>query len=1192
MASLSLKKTGRALRGKEGNYASSDHSAIYRSFSDLGLTLPPGLQISKGEREILTAVESRKLDPCIERCRRQRERVDTSIQDGHEPIAQGICSLERNEYEPLYPQAATGDPHAPRSPEPLRSSMERGSPMCGNESVANPALVGRSQAPYAQGSRSSSKYAVVSDNGMRCHEFGEIEDRHGSSDLHDLSYSRKKRRVENDGSLGLRPESVTTTLPFAFQGAGQSEHLKLSQRKMRSSNVPSRKYTLDLGYVSSHAPYSGRVKRIQRTTQADNISAVAFSSCQFTSESSCEDSCDTTHASVPRGRSSKLDSLETPHRISPLRRGDGSKLSQRDGGDSSPSAQHWRHVKLQSSQPTKHHRILGTPYPLGTSPDISTSLSSVEAATEADGRAVGVEADVSDVLISPSSPIKPSLESHVSRKHPNNLNVQQPNQFLQHFVHQHTDFTYPVPSNFYNHPSYISTLSIKNPSELRTRRSSSISLLRPSSSLAIRTAASKSRQRSNSMPNLTTISSEEAMNHPKTPQPFRLTEAQVNNQIQQTYAMQQPSSSFQSPPRAQTHLHGTANQHTYANGTNHAVNGAPHHSSNLDQETSHLAAMLACHLLKMSNQSAESPDHIAGYLQAFIVKLSELPVKRIHLHRTLGFLKSFPAAGSPPNTVPLDEDLLRARNKIKRLEAQITTIESQKTQSMVQFQQQHDALMASTKTIAQQQDFAAHQFHQIERLRRDALQWKDQAENFHRLLNNPPPRALSSDTLCNRMPPGNAPAGGFMPSSEQHVMATNTPSGPQGQSIQAVTPAIDHFEMDRRHSAFSSASSELVDLTTEHSTPATSAPSHTSSSLSPQSSSKQSIAAPGQSYYTGTRKPAWMASNLPPQHSLNLALYGPKKHTQDVIDVDPMQQPFVFNPSDEVLDAAEARKNNPSYASYQQKSRVTKNTKAPKLTKAQQRALENEHAPPPKKSKKVKKTRVWKPRETPEEKVARLADEKKTAEQDAVIQQQLFQETTMEREAREREEKDMAEKQAMMDAQEQREAEEKEAEDVAEMEAFLDANMPDGGDGSEEHINEVNDEQAAPETAHEIFHGSAQDTTIHNTTDTIQESNTGDNQEQAATVPEDDGLDALFEDDGAMDDEATLNFRAAATALLRPTEQPEATQDPNDLDAMLSTPCAADDLDSFMEGLSYDPNLPPLDPNDPIFAEDFWSTYQ
>ena len=1221
MASPSIKKTWRALRGKEGIYA-SEYPAGCKNFSDLGLTLLPGSQILKGEKENVTDIESRKLDLCFERCRRQREKVEASIDDGDEPTAQGISSPVGNGYEPLYPQAVISDPHASLSPEPLHSTFERGNPMCGSESVANLNFAGCSDISHAQNPSSFSKFAVVSEDGIRCHESGEIGDRHGSGDPHDLDYRRKKRRVEHDGNPRPRSESFTTMVPSVFQGAGQPGHFKFSQPKMCSRNVPSRKYTPDLGHASSQAPYPRRVERSQCTSRAGNVSTEAFSSCQFTRDSSWEDSYAATNAAVSQGRSSKLDILETPHQISLLRRGDGGELCQREGVDSSPPAEHWTHAKPLSLQSTKHRSTLGILHSLGTG--LVTLSSRVEAAARADEMVVGVEPDVSSNLVSPLSPTLPSWEIYASKKHPDNLDVHQSNKSLQYFAHQHFNFTYPVSSNFYNHPSYISTLSSKNTTlrsykskftlqnfidtaspysiELRTRRHSSASLLRQPPSLATDIATIKPRPRSNSLSELTAIFPKRAMNNSTTSQPFRFTEEQVNNQIQQTYDRQQPISSFQLPSQAQTHLHGATIQHPCANGINHAVDGAPHHRVTMDQQTSHLAFVLTLHLLKMDNQSAESPGPIASYLKAFVVKLSEFSEKRNHLHRTLGFLNSFPVAGSPPDAVPLDVDLLRLRKQATRLEAQITTIENQKNQTLVQKnqllaqnQQQHNALMVNSQTIAQQQDLNARQAADIERLRRDALQWKEQAEKFHRLLTNPPPRALSSNTLYERISHGSTPVGGSMLSSEPRKLATNTPSGsqmvfhagaPQEPSMQAAAAPNDKLEMDRRDSTFSSASSDLVDLTAEYSTPATSAPSHLSSPMSRQSLDDQRKATPGQMFSAGSRKPAWVVSNLPAQHPLNLALYGQEKRAQDVIDVDAVQRPFAFEPSDEMLDAAEARKSNPSYASYQQKSRVTKNTKAPKLTKAQLQEHENEHAPPPKKSKKVKKTRVWKPRETPEEKVARLADEQKMTERDAVIQEELFQQSTMERQDREHAEHEMAGVQAMLDTQEQRQAEEKEAEKIAEMEAELDATMPDLGDETEEPTIEVNEEQVVQETAPEILHGSAQDTTNAHTIDSVQESNTSEAEEQAAIAAEDDGLGDLFDDD-----EATNNFQAAATALLGPAEQSEAIQDPNDIDFMLSTPHPTEDLGMFMDGSTYDLNDQPIDPNDPIFAEDFWEHF-
>ena len=1261
----SLKKTGRALRGKEGNYASSEEPASSKDFSDLGLTLHPGSQISKGERKLLTPFESRKLDPCVERCCRQREKIDEHFQENDEPTAPGVSSRTARELGPFYFQAVTGVLHAPRSRE-LCSSTEQESPTCGNESLVNPVSTSCSYVSPSQDSSSSLSYAVDSENGMQDHGHGEIKNCYSFRDPHNPIYSTKRRRIQSHDAPGLRSESVFDTgPPSVLHAAGQSRNLKTSQGNMRRKNVPPGKHTSDLGHALPQGRYCGQVKRSQRMAGAGSVSAITFSSCQFTGESGCKDSYHALKAVGPRGRSSESDLLETSPFVSPPQEvdySDGGRPFQKDGADSRLSAEHWGQVKLQSMQWAKRQSTSTIWHLLTTDCDTSSS-SSIRPSRGADRKALVVEPDVPDDLISPLGSTLPLRGILASGKCQNHLNVHQPYQFLHDSVLQHFNFTFPVPPNFYNHPSYISTISSKDTNlhsdksgsnlhksantaspystECRIRRHSTTSLLQSSSFLAIRIAITKPRQRSNSVPYLNTIHLTEIMNTPDTSQPFRLTHEQVNHQIQQSYAMQ-PLSCSQSPAQVQSPQHGTTNQHASSHGAHHAVDRSLQSGMSLNHMTSHFAQMIAILLQRMGNDFTESPSVIASCLKVLFVKLSQSPQKEAYLHRTLRFLDSFPVTGSP-EAVPLDESLMQAQHEMQGLKMQVALAVKQKNQSLENCKQQHHALMANLKTIEKQQESAVRQSKEIERLRRDALHWKDQAEQVHRLLSNAPPKALSSGTLCQRISQGGATAGTSMLSSERHAVAAKTPSDShiafptaphQKAPVQAVTFANDNVEMGRRNSTFSSASSELVDLTAEHSTPTKSASSLLSSPVCRQPSSEEQLkATPGQMVSKGRRRPSWLASRYPEQNLLNLSLYGRETPdaAQTVIDVDAMQQPFVFDPSAEELVAAEARKSNASYASYQQKSRVTKNRKAPKLTKAQQQEHENEHAPPPIKSKKARKPRVWKARETPEEKAARIADEKKTAERDAVLQERLFQASAVERQAREQAEREMAEIQATIDAREQKEAKEREAENVAEMEALLDATMTNAGNGSAEPTTGVNEEQAIPEAASRILHGSAQDTTIPHAADTVQDVNTDDSQESAAIAADNDGLDGLFEDDVAMEDEPAPSFEEAATAPFGSEKEPEATEaacvpendldimladvekaaaapfeaekEPeaapvtsapmSDLDAMLADPepHPAGDLSMFMQEWTSGAEQALLDANDPMFEPTFFDTY-
>lgn len=1209
MASPSLKKTGKARKAEEGNYASSDNPDKSRVYDHgLGLTLLPGSQISKGGTKTSKAVTTDQPEACIKRSR-VKNQVDSHVHTRDGPVAQVIPSPVGEISKPSYPQALAGNPYAIRLSIRWGSSIEYGSSLCDDESVAEHNIVSGPDICHSQGCSSSLAYGVGSRDGLLGVGDGDSKCDDESREMHHPIYARKRRKIGIDDtpvrvSKSTAKRSTISCLSPASDGQDMDKYFQDSQPKMIVRHATSRKPAPQPGPASSELRHRKQSSRYQCKSGTDNASARILIDTKLAQETSLRDAVETPKAITPPVTTMKRGLLENPDQRSlPLvtdHTGDGETATE-DGVGLFSSAKPQNHVNTQSAQSIKHHSRSEPLRPLYTQLDIP-SLSSLEASI---GSLARVKPDVLSVLISPSSTL-PSLECYSSAKSLQILRVKNPLFQKHHFQHKNyvkskTD-TYSSSSSAFSFIAstlHSSTCNSFLSSSLKLRRSASTSLALSSTSLAIDIIAPRPRKRSNSVPILRSNLPEASMNNPNmfqqhglftpeksppkrqicTPDTFSYyqnhgpnlskmdphrsaynmagwmpptlignsapgpyipeertdirgpfshkKEHSINmmNQAAQGYAPTQPGTSFAKPSQAQEFLHNA--KHNSAGASRPSEMARSQNVTGFGNKAQ-ATSMPVSHPSSKHNGFTEYSKDISSGLEAIVSGLAQRGLTKELVHRTLAFVKTLPIPGVLKHEIPIDEGYIQARKEGETLKvrlcemqkryaalehfcrhndhsykAHIRTLEAEWASNSKEMQKRYMSLeemchrnnQSYTEQLRTLKGESAGKSNEIKKLSDDVDHWKNFAQQLCGLLKNPPSKSLSSETLYNRVVQGNATVGGSGPPSNLHTIATSPATSQQipyaaealsTSSMPGVAVATFGVSPVRKDSAYSLALSAAIDLTVDdNSLEGTPSYFDTSAPISRESSS-QSHGSQALEQFTKNlaQKPLNWMDKHPLKAPQNPYLANTQRVMQSVIDVDAQPDPFVFNPTDEELQAAEARKNNASYASYQQKTRVTKNTKDPKATKAQQRQLEKGHAPAPKvTTKKAKKPRMRGPRETREQKVARLESERKEEVQKGLDQAEQFRVDALERKARE-------------DAQEKQWEED--------MERDLEALMSDGGEDDKE-----------PTTAGGMD---------------------GASQEQAAIEVEDHSLDHFFEDDGIMSDVNDASELAAGE------KQPEITQ--------------------------------------------------
>ena len=1017
MASSSLKKTGGAPIEREGNYASSDNLVNGRvSHRGLGLTLLPGSQIPKDGTETPEITRDGKPGLCVRRSRQQGQKVDSSTQVEEGPTAQAAPLQAKNGLKPLPARSVNRNSYATRPSERRGRNVERDNLLFTDSFVAKQRIVGGSNVSYSQASSSSSKYAIGSGNASSSSTYGETEGGDVSRDLH-LGYGGKRRRVGSDGASGRRLKCTIRKL----EGADQSTHSEACQREVSGRNALRRKSPLYPVHTSSLADYPGRGKRSQRTTRSGKVSSENVSGSELARGTGSEGSCRSSNVIKPPVTSLTPDLLEDPNQIYPLLRNDHlscSGIASKGALVPRLSAKHRRRVKLNSAQPRQYHseseslRDLGTEY--DTSSPISLGVPIVK-----NGRLTAAKLDAQRVLVSPLASTLPNLGNPASAKPLRTFCVNQPLDFFQHSQH-----LIHVNSHIDNHSSSISAF--------------------PSTSFALHNSTSNSdlfsqlklRTRSNSLPNLKFVSSKATMKNPNGFQQYGLATPEKSPPKQR---IQTPDSlSYYQP-------HGSS----AASDRNRHPRQLPNDFDRMEDiyqpSCNAFGRTLPMHMPQPWSGPLSRTDVTNQIQHGYALGQPGPPATFVH--PTRNSVEAFPQPGMPPRVIPLHELHPQAQKENEILKASLANSLEQIQMLQVACRQQHTTYTGNLQAL---KETAAHQSHEIERLRHDVFQWKTQAEQFYRLLHNPPPNSLSGETLYTRIVQGN----------------------------------------------------DTIDLTAEDNSSEmpSSSPSASVMSREPSSQGQGSQARDRFTKNLAQKPLAWIDVH-PLKEPENPYLAKRQVDAQTVIDVDAGPEPFVFNPSAEEVQAALARKNNASYASYQQTTRVTKNSKKPKVTKAQQRQLEKGQTPAPEAGKKKqRKERVKGPRESRQQKLARRESEKLTEVEDEILQLEQFRKDALEREAQEK-------------------RDEKAAEDIEKLlEDELEDELMSGADEEDkEPTAGENVEQEAAEAADKSSHGSSEaHKAMSKVNNAAEQPNAAETHEQAATAPEDDAANAMFEDD-AMD---------------------------------------------------------------------------
>ncbi len=1116
MASPSLNKMGKVPVEREGNYASSDKSEKGRDFSrDLGLTLLPGSQIPNWGKTLKFA-GSDEIKPDIRRRRRHRKQARSPSRTKDGPTAHAKSSKAGQKSEPLHAQSITRSPYPLQTSKQCGSSIEHGTPLCGSGSVADPDISVSSDQDFSQ-SPSSSDHAVSTENGMYCNGYDRVECCDGLRDLRRLSQSRKRRRVETD-TLGRMSTSDFGDFVSALEVADQSRPSNLSRRQTSGRDAPSENYITRFGPASLQLHHSRRVKRSQCLIGTGNTSPEDIGVFQFVEETALEDFYETSNAIAPLGTSSRPESLKEPLCPKPINV-DCGVLTSQDGAHSDPLAEHPSRVNVKF---------------LSTGLDSPSSLLP-EDSTGAGGRLAGVKSDILSLLIGPSGLTLPSWKNNVDGKSLEIWSVDQPYHSPRHLFSQNCNRTRDVAPDFGNHSSSTSDLSTTNSiphsitsksfqySRLKLHRSASTTWLPASNALGNEFLSSHLRRRSNSLPELASILSEVEMNNPTNPEAYGPVTpekspsiAKVSTPVNLSYYQQhgaptQPNrqpphvTPFTTPSQAHRALHQTPHTKPQSTSTSQSRERDPLESATRFSNRTKLAAMLTSYVWGECNSPADLAHDIDKGLNRLLIILPPRLHTKGLVQRILNFVEAFPLHGAPRHVMPVDQAFVQAQSENGLLKAEFAKIQKQNNVLREAYRKLYDTHVENSTRSSNEierlrleaqawKEDATYKSNEMERLRHEGFQWKAQAERFNRLLPRTPPKILPGETMFQRVTQGNAALG--------------------------VTPAILKVGPARNGSTCFSASSTPVDLTVEETSPAASSSPDTSTSLSHGPSSKGQWPHANEAFQKHIRNKSldWMNKHpfKDPQNPFLLKKQAPK---QVVIDIDAEPAPFVFNHMEEEVQAAEAtKKNQTSYASYQEKARVTKNVKTPKFTKAQQRQSEKEHAPAPKVSrKKQKQERLRGPQETREEKLARLEDEKRVEEEDAALQMEQFRQDALERETKEK----------------------RDREEIEAMENELMDTMPNVDDDEELNVAR-SQEQARIEAANKSLRDSSNDTLMFNSTDTAKEPNGREEQEQTAMAIVNHSLDALFEgdDDTMFDDSDDTNEPTVAQ------KQPEASQVP------------------------------------------------
>ncbi len=1165
MASSSLKKTEEAQMGKEGNYASSGIQAKGRVYSDgLGLTLLPGSQISKGGTEPLEA--SGRYTPGIytKRNQRQWQEVNAPVHTKDRPTAHAILSQAGNNSKTPHTHAVSEDPYATSLSRRRDSRIEHGNSLGNDESVAKEDIAYGSGTFYAQSSNSSSKYAAGLEDGLLGVGDGELEGGNKSRAMHYPSYTRKRRRIEIHDTPSRTSKPTVSSLPRVLEGAHEQRYFQDLQPKISGRNASSRKPASQISPTSLQPHHCKQLTRSQRTTtRTGNASAQNVNRTRPVQETSLRNACESPKSITPSVTVRKLNLLADLNRTSSslgADNSDGDGAATQDGVMPSPSAKHKTPVKMKTVKSIRRHSISESLRPMCTDCE-SSSSTSLEASSRDDGSLALVKPDVPSVLVSPLTSTLPSLECCASAKslqvagtkklphcqeqyflHENYVNPATDNHSssapavsssTSHLhsstshLHSSTSRLHSTTSHLYssNSHSHSSTSNSFSSSKAEPRSSASVTLVPSANSLAIDTLAVKPRRRSNSVPSFGSISHGASMNN--------------RNRFQQ----QGLSTPENSPPKRPI-----LSPDSFSYYQNHGPS------------TAYLAAQYPAY-----NMPGEMPP-------------------------------TLPFPGLPKYVMPMDEGYRQARNESETLKARVAQMEKLnhalvetgrrnnklyteklhivEARSAAQFNEMHkhykkleEAFVRAKRSHKEETDTlkadSASKSDEIEKLSYDVVQWEKFARYLCEVLKTRPPKSLSSETLYNRIVKGNATIGNSMPLLDLHEVATSTTTGPwipsAAQAFPGLPPpsiAAATFGVDpaRKDSTYSSASSAAIDLTIERtSSQATSSFSDTSAPISREGSSQgQGSHAIDQFTQNLAQKPLNWMDKHPLKAPQNPYRANIQHAMQSVIDVDAEPEPFIFNPTDEELQAAEARKNNVSYASQQQATRVIKNTKESKFTKAQQRQLEKGHAPAPTPKvsmKKARKPRMRGPRETPEQKLARLESERIEEEWKGKEQAEQFRLDDSERKAREKRNQELAD----------------------EMEKELEALTTDDEDDSQPTTAE-NSEQGVAEATDKSSHVMSEDTAMLNANDSSAEPEAGASEEQAVTEVEDHSMDHLFEDDGTMSDVNDANELSAGE---QQTETTQSLTAPTDASQNVTAPVSteqpeATDLPEYDWGLDLD----------------------
>ena len=992
MAFLSLKKTGRAKRLEEGNYASPVISARGRhSSSDLGLTLSPGSQISKKNEKALDTVGNGQYARHVSK---RRGRTQTTNFPTHvEERSAAQCTSTPLEYvwEPQHDHAYSENQFVIR-PSTGQASVQDVRGLSGDEELVANHNVVSSPGCCASYNPGPTTIALSEEDCSKAVEGAQVKSHYTSIDPSPLTFARKRRRVGDRKLPGYLSEYSIGHLRTAWKGNSQFKHPNAALPGSKDSNQAREELTSHLRPDVRHQ-HGSRAVRSQRTTTSRHPPTENVSGLNISEEAGSGQSSEL-------GEAFALPEIQLQnHRLGEANTG-AARIDSTSSSDGEIATENLyvrcTSAKVLSQKKTRPRRSISCydkPCPMNTD---SSSIELIAQNRESSAQVFpSVTCDVAcDKLkfLHNSCVGLVSQPSQSSEKHLKTISYRHP--FID------------------NHPSVFSNLSFSNSTlrnsinrtifDLRQQKSTSVNSALPVVCSITRNIASQRRKRANSLPVLGAIHSEASMYNPRS-----LQIAPGRGELQNIEDDQ-----FRTNGQADDTLAWglTAQPRVYSRKT--VFCRPPLRFADNFQ----VARDFTSYLLSNGMVSSETPGVITDNLGQLIMALPSRLYNPMITSRTLEFVYSFSEAGAPQIIYPHDEMRVKAVKANENFKAQNVALSTRCTGYENTIIELRNSIQQREDSIEKLKAAMRDSNSEKEQLRGEVQAWKAQAGEALHLAKIPPSNPPSNDTLYRRIVPKNAMIEGPAPMSDMRVSSATSIAGPPLDTTTDSPPGFPTFGHTtaafpighaRNDSTYSSDSSKLIDLTRDDDSTTVPSLGNTSTTISRQSSSQsQPSKAVPEIAEKVTRKRhsqlSWMVE--PSNDALRLALPG-QYHNQQLNNINGVQRPFVPNVDEAVLDAAEARKNDASYTGCQQKNRVTKTFKATRVTKKQLKEMDGTHAPAPKKSaKKPRQQRTRRAPETPQEKAARLQQEKQYLAEQACLQAAQFQEEALRRQARQEQE--------------------------------------------------------------------------------------------------------------------------------------------------------------------------------------------